>query len=103
MIADDIARDGNCANVAELGFGINDRARCGPSVPVLEAEKAGVHIAYGRSDHFGFADTHAGKVKALVHRDFVYANGSPIKATVYAVFANGRRILIAERGKVVAV
>jgi leucyl aminopeptidase (aminopeptidase T) len=102
-IGEDIARDGNCANIAELGFGINDRARCGPFVPVLEAEKAGVHIAYGRSDHFGFADTHAGKVKADVHRDFVYAGESPIKATVYAVFANGRRILIAERGKVVAV
>lgn len=102
-IIEDIAKDENCANVAELGLGLNDAARCGEGVPVLEAEKAGVHIAYGRSDHFGGVSAHSGKVAAGLHRDIVYARDSPIKATVYAVFANGRRLLIAERGKVVAV
>jgi leucyl aminopeptidase (aminopeptidase T) len=102
-IVEDISQDGNAANIAEIGFGINSRARCGPEIPVLESEKAGPHIAYGRDDHFGFPDTHAGKVKADVHRDFVYAHDSRITATIYAVFANGRKLLIAERGKVVAV
>ena len=102
-IIEDIARDERNANIAELGLGINDSARCAPGVPVLEAEKAGPHIAYGRSDHFGSAGSLAGKVAASVHRDVVYTRDTPITATVHAVYPNGRHVLIAERGKVVAV
>ena len=118
-IIEHIAADERNANVAELGLGINDAARCGVGVPVLEAEKAGPHIAYGRSDHFGAvarasggqavgeadstAGSHAGKVEASLHRDIVYARPAPITATVHAVYPNGRKLLIAERGKVVVV
>lgn len=102
-IIDDIANDENNANVAELGLGINNSARCGAEIPILESEKAGPHIAYGRNDHFGTPLTLAGKVRATVHQDFVYAKDSPIKATIHAVYANGKRALIAERGKIVAV
>jgi len=118
-IIEDIARDERNANIAELGLGINDAARCAPGVPVLEAEKAGPHIAYGRSDHFGAvarasggravgeADStpgsHAGKVAASTHRDIVYARSAPITATIHAIYPNGRKLLIAERGKVVVV
>lgn len=102
-IIEDIASDENNANVAELGLGINDRARSTPDIPILESEKAGPHIAYGRNDHFGTPLTLAGKVRATVHQDFVYAKDSPITATIHAVYANGRRVLIAERGKIVAV
>ena len=102
-IIEDIARDERNANIAELGLGINDSARCAPGVPVLEAEKAGPHIAYGRSDHFGDAGSHAGKVEASIHRDIVYTRDTPITATVHAVYPNGKRLLIAERGKVVVV
>ena len=102
-IIEDIASDENNANIAELGLGINDRARSTPDIPILESEKAGPHIAYGRNDHFGTPLTLAGKVKATVHQDFVYAKDSPITATIHAVYANGRKVLIAERGKIVAV
>lgn len=102
-IIEDIASDENNANVAELGLGINDRARSTPDIPILESEKAGPHIAYGRNDHFGTPLTLAGKVKATVHQDFVYAKDSPITATIHAVYANGRRVLIAERGRIAAV
>jgi len=102
-IIEDIARDERNANIAEIGLGINDAARCAPGVPVLEAEKAGPHIAYGRSDHFGSAGSHAGKVAASIHRDIVYARSAPITASIHAIYPNGNRLLIAERGKVVVV
>jgi len=102
-IIEDIARDERNANIAELGLGINDAARSAPGVPVLEAEKAGPHIAYGRSDHFGGAGSHAGKVPASIHRDIVYTRATPITATIHAIYPNGNRLLIAERGKVVIV
>jgi leucyl aminopeptidase (aminopeptidase T) len=102
-IIEDIANDERNANIAELGLGINDAARCAPGVPVLEAEKAGPHIAYGRSDHFGSPSSHAGKVAASTHRDIVYTRSTPITATIHAVYPNGNRLLIAEKGKVVVV
>ncbi|MFA6328776.1 MAG: hypothetical protein WCY41_05000 [Candidatus Micrarchaeia archaeon] len=102
-IIEDIALDERNANIAELGLGINDAARCAPGIPILEAEKAGPHIAYGRSDHFGSPSSHAGKVAASTHRDMVYTRSTPITATIHAVYPNGNRLLIAERGKVVVV
>ncbi|MCX8198042.1 MAG: hypothetical protein N3F07_02505 [Candidatus Micrarchaeota archaeon] len=99
----DIADDENAANIAEVGLGLNEKARSGPGVPVLESEKAGPHIAYGRNDHFGSPHSLTGKVKASVHVDYVYASQSPITATVFAVFKNGQSVLIAQRGKIVAV
>lgn len=102
-IIEDIAEDDNAANIAEIGLGINDLARVGENVPVLEKEKAGPHIAYGRNDHFGTSTSMSGKVKANVHVDFVYTRETPITVTMHAVFANGNRILVAERGKVIVV
>jgi leucyl aminopeptidase (aminopeptidase T) len=102
-IIEHIASDENAANIAELGLGLNDSARSGEEVPVLEKEKAGPHIAYGRSDHFGSETTLVGKVKADVHVDFVYTRTTPITCTIHAVYQNGNRVLIAERGKIVAV
>ncbi len=102
-IIENIASDENNANIAEIGLGLNDRARSGEDVPVLEKEKSGPHIAYGRNDHFGSPKSLAGKVRATVHADYVYTRDTPITATIHAVYPNGRRVLIAERGKIVAV
>jgi len=102
-IVEDIAADENNANVAELGLGLNDKARSGPLIPILESEKAGPHIAYGRNDHFGTPLTLCGKVRASVHQDFVYTRDTPINCTIHAVYQNGNRLLIAERGKIVVV
>jgi len=102
-IIDDIANDENAANIAELGFGLNDKARSDFRVPVLEREKSGPHIAYGRNDHFGTPTSLSGKVRANIHQDIVYSQNSPIAATIHAVYKNGNRVLICERGKLVAV
>ncbi len=68
------------ANVAELGLGCNPAAAVLGSV--LEDEKAGLHWAYGRSEHLGgvtgpeaFRDP-----RNVIHQDIVYAPGCPIEA-----------------------
>jgi leucyl aminopeptidase (aminopeptidase T) len=65
-------------NVAELGLGCNPNARVWGNV--LEDEKAGPHIALGRSEHLGgtvgpdaFSDP-----RHVWHEDFVYARDCPI-------------------------
>jgi hypothetical protein len=66
-------------NVAELGLGCNPKARVWGNV--LEDEKAGPHVALGRSEHLGgvtgpdaFSDP-----RHVWHEDFVYARESPIQ------------------------
>ncbi len=66
-------------NVAELGLGCNPRARVWGNV--LEDEKAGPHIALGRSEHLGgsvgpdaFSDP-----RHVWHEDFVFARGCPVQ------------------------
>src|SRR5215212_2394854 len=73
-----LALDGARRNVAELGLGCNPNARVWGNV--LEDEKAGPHIALGRSEHLGgvtgpdaFEDP-----RHVWHHDFVYARASAI-------------------------
>jgi leucyl aminopeptidase (aminopeptidase T) len=73
-----LALDGAWRNVAELGLGCNPKARVWGNV--LEDEKAGPHIALGRSEHLGgvtgpsaFEDP-----RYVWHHDFVYARASAI-------------------------
>lgn len=80
-IRDYFMTDKGRQNIAELGFGCNDKAIVRGSV--LEDEKVGLHIAYGRSDHLGgtigpqsFDDPHN-----IEHVDIVYAKGCPITVT----------------------
>jgi hypothetical protein len=66
-------------NVAELGLGCNPMAQVWGNV--LEDEKAGPHIALGRSEHLGGtigpgAFREPGNVW---HQDFVYARGCPVQ------------------------
>ena len=79
-------------NVAELGLGCNPMARVWGNV--LEDEKAGPHIALGRSEHLGgvtgpdaFSDP-----GHVWHEDFVYARESPIQIQrMTLVDAGGQR------------
>lgn len=67
------------ANLAELGLGCNDQAVITGNV--LEDEKVGPHIAYGRSDHLGGAVGPAqfDDPAHLLHRDMVFARGCPVE------------------------
>ena len=89
-------------NVAELGLGCNPMARVWGNV--LEDEKAGPHIALGRSEHLGgvtgpdaFSDP-----RHVWHEDFVFARESPIQIRkLELVDGAGRRELLFENGSYV--
>lgn len=65
-------------NVSELGLGCNELAIVTGNV--LEDEKAGLHWAYGRSEHLGgtVGPEAFAKPEYVVHRDIVYARDCPI-------------------------
>ena len=50
-----IKREPAYANISELGFGVLKDFGCTPTGSILMDEKLGLHIAFGRSDHFGGA------------------------------------------------
>ncbi len=86
-------------NIAELGLGCNPKARVWGNV--LEDEKAGPHIALGRSEHLGgvtgpdaFSDP-----RHVWHEDFVFARESPIQMRkLELVDAAGHRELLFANG-----
>jgi leucyl aminopeptidase (aminopeptidase T) len=86
-------------NVAELGLGCNPSAQVTGNV--LEDEKAGPHIALGRSEHLGGtigpnAFSHPAHVW---HEDFVYARGCPVQIDhLNLVDSDGRSELLFAQG-----
>ncbi len=101
-LRDFLFRDPARRNVAELGLGCNPKARVWGNV--LEDEKAGPHIALGRSEHLGgvtgpdaFSDP-----RHVWHEDFVYARESPIQIRrLTLVDSDGNREPLFENGSYV--
>jgi hypothetical protein len=62
------------ANIAELGFGVLKDFGLGPVGVTLLDEKLGLHIAFGRSDHFGGAVgvKDFSSPAAVIHIDRIY-------------------------------
>ena len=62
------------ANIAELGLGVLNDFGLDPVGVVLLDEKLGLHIAFGRSDHFGgqIGPSDFSAPEAVVHIDRVY-------------------------------
>jgi leucyl aminopeptidase (aminopeptidase T) len=87
------------ANIAEVAFGVNDKAQV--TGVVLEDEKAGFHWAFGRSDHLGGVvgvDDFVGP-DSVVHQDIVYAKGNPIQIErADVVHPDGRRVTVIKDG-----
>jgi leucyl aminopeptidase (aminopeptidase T) len=69
-----LAREPAYGNLAELGLGVLAAFGVKPIGEVLLDEKLGLHIAFGRSDHFGgqVAPRHFSGPQAVVHIDRVY-------------------------------
>jgi len=69
-----IAKEPAYANLAELGLGVLDAFGVEPTGEVLLDEKLGLHIAFGRSDHFGgqVGPSAFSSPDAVVHIDRVY-------------------------------
>lgn len=69
-----IAREPAYANLAELGLGVLADFGLVPVGSLLLDEKLGLHVAFGRSDHFGGAvgPRDFSSPQAVVHQDRVY-------------------------------
>lgn len=88
------------ANIAEVAFGVNDRAEVTGSV--LEDEKAGFHWAFGRSDHLGgvVGVEDFESPSNVIHQDIVYARGNPIQAErAVLVHPDGRQVVVIDGGE----
>jgi hypothetical protein len=89
-------------NVAELGLGCNPKARVWGNI--LEDEKAGPHIALGRSEHLGGVTGPGAfeEPRHIWHQDFIYAHGCPIHvARLKLVDARGGETLLVVNGRYV--
>ncbi len=96
QFAEDPAR----RNVAEVAFGVNDRAVVTGNV--LEDEKAGFHWAFGRSDHLGGAwgVDRFRSPGTVVHQDVVYAKGNPVQVwRAVIVHPDGRTVEVIRDGE----
>lgn len=93
--------DASRRNIAELGFGLNDKAIITGNV--LEDEKVwGVHLAVGRSDHIGgVVGVEAfSSPDHVVHKDIVYPFGGQLEVeNLVLVFENRTENIIIENGE----
>jgi hypothetical protein len=93
------AADPARTNIAEVAFGVNDRAEV--TGAVLEDEKAGFHWAFGRSDHLGGVTGVAefSSPENVVHQDIVYARGNLVQVErAEVVHPDGRRVVVIAEG-----
>jgi len=69
-----LAREPAYGNLAELGLGVLGDFGLAPTGEILLDEKLGLHIAFGRSDHFGgqVGAAQFSRPDAVVHVDRVY-------------------------------
>jgi hypothetical protein len=69
-----LAREPAYANLAELGLGVLGAFGVVPCGEVLLDEKLGLHIAFGRSEHFGgqVGPRHFSSPETVIHIDRVY-------------------------------
>ena len=72
--AEHIAREPAYGNIAELGLGVLSDFGVKPCGSLLLDEKLGLHIAFGRSDHFGgrVGAAQFSRPEEVVHIDRVY-------------------------------
>ena len=98
-LRDFLVLDAARRNVAELGLGCNPTARVWGNV--LEDEKAGPHIALGRSEHIGgiTGPDAFGDPRHVWHHDFVYARNSTIHvAKMTLVDSRGQAEVLVVKG-----
>ncbi len=92
------------ANIAELGLGVLADFGIKPIGEILLDEKLGLHIAFGRSDHFGGIVSAAqfSTPKAVIHIDRIYIPELQPKIhvdQVTLIFGDGQQQTIMKDGK----
>lgn len=99
-----LAREPAYANVAELGLGVLAAFGVKPAGEILLDEKLGLHIAFGRSDHFGgqVGPKQFSSPEAVVHIDRVFVpecQPDVHVASVELVLASGERLGLIKDGE----
>jgi len=97
--ADKLTTEPAYANLAELGLGVLGDFGLRPTGSILLDEKLGLHVAFGRSDHFGGAIGPAdfSSPAAVIHLDRVYIPETQPRVTVQTVALegpDGRRVIM---------
>jgi leucyl aminopeptidase (aminopeptidase T) len=98
-----IAREPAYANLAELGLGVLAAFGVKPVGTVLLDEKLGLHIAFGRSEHFGgqVGPDAFSSPAAVIHIDRVYvpeAQPDVVPVEVDLRFADGSALALMRNG-----
>ena len=85
--ADRLRREPAYGNMAELGFGVLGDFGLGPVGEVLLDEKLGLHVAFGRSDHFGgrVGPADFSSPAEVVHLDRIYIPATQPRVAAYSV------------------
>ena len=99
-----LAKEPAYANLAELGLGVLAAFGVKPVGSVLLDEKLGLHIAFGRSEHFGgqVGPSAFSSPEAVVHIDRVYVPETQpdvLPAVVDLVFEGGERLPLMRDGE----
>jgi len=98
-----LGREPAYGNMAELGFGVLGDFGLAPVGEILLDEKLGLHVAFGRSEHFGGAvgPKDFSSPAAVVHLDRIYIPASQPRISVTSAvlaFPDGRREEIIDNG-----
>lgn len=98
-----LATEPATGNLAELGLGVLADLGVKPIGQVLLDEKLGVHLAFGRSDHFGGAvgPGDFSRPEAVIHQDHVFLpelQPRIVAARVELVMADGDRLELVRDG-----
>ena len=85
--ASHLRREPAYGNMAELGFGVLGDFGIGPVGEILLDEKLGLHVAFGRSDHFGgqTGPSAFSRPEEVIHLDRIYIPATQPRVTVYSV------------------
>jgi hypothetical protein len=85
--AEHLRREPAYGNMAELGFGVLGDFGIAPVGEILLDEKLGLHVAFGRSDHFGgrTGPSAFSRPEEVVHVDRIYIPATQPRVAVYSV------------------
>jgi hypothetical protein len=98
-----LRREPAYGNLAELGFGVLGEFGLEPSGEILLDEKLGLHVAFGRSDHFGGAvgPGDFSSPAAVIHLDRIYIPQAQPRVAVRSVtlgYPDGRSETVMAEG-----
>jgi hypothetical protein len=90
--------------MAELGFGVLGDFGLGPIGEILLDEKLGLHVAFGRSDHFGgrVGPSDFSSPAEVIHLDRIYIPAAQPRIGVLSVvlrYPDASREVLMENGK----